>query len=327
MKIKPIKIGDIEIETPVLLAPMAGVTDLPFRELVHSFGVGLLFSEMIASKAITERNQTYKFKEDYPVAVQIAGNVPDVMAIAAKAEEKDGATIIDINFGCPVKKVVKGFAGSALMKNLPLAKEIIASVVNAVDIPVTVKMRLGWDEQHINAAELAKIAEGEGAKMISVHGRTRSQMYKGNANWKAISEVKNSVKIPVIANGDIKTYNDVDQVLQESNADGVMIGRGAYGKPWLISNMMHYLKTGDRLPEPTLKEQYNIVAKHYDSMLAYYGEKKGMKIGRKHIGWYTAGLYNSAEFRNTVNFCGDAGEVKNLLRTFYQAVEEREMDE
>ena len=315
-------IGPVEIKDPVLLAPMAGVTDMPYRRLVKAFGAGLVVSEMIASEAIIrDCRQSFKMAEnsieEWPMSVQLAGFQPKSMAEAARLNEDRGAAIIDINMGCPVKKVVNGHAGSALMRDLDKAGEIIHATVNAVSLPVTLKMRLGWDDDSHNSPELAKIAEEAGVKMITVHGRTRCQLYKGHANWKAIANVKAATSLPVIANGDICTFEDVDQALAESNADGVMIGRGCYGKPWFLSQVMEYLRSGERIDEPDLAKQLETIIKHYTMTLDHYDELVAVRMMRKHIGWYSKGLVGSSEFRNTVNRMDSASEVLDTIKAFY----------
>ena len=318
---KPITIGPVRIEAPVILAPMTGVTDLPFRKAVKRYGAGLTVSEMIASQAMIRETRQSLQKAAWdpvedPVSLQLAGCTPFEMGEAAKLNEQRGAAIIDINMGCPVKKVVNGDAGSALMRDLPLAARIIEATVKAVSIPVTVKMRMGWDHTSLNAPELARIAEDLGAKMITVHGRTRNQMYKGEADWSFVSRVKQAVSLPVIVNGDICSISDARTALDQSGADGVMIGRGAYGRPWLLGQVMADLG-GVTCSDPSMDEQLALILEQYDAMQTLYGSVTGVNLARKHIGWYTKGLGGSAEFRNRVNTQDDPATVVSMLREFY----------
>ncbi len=313
-------IGNVKIDNPVILAPMSGVTDLPFRKLVKNFGVGLVVTEMIASRAMIAQSKKslQKLQIDDDTSVQIAGCEADVMQEAAKMIEQMGAKIIDINFGCPAKKIVNNYSGSFLMRDEKLAAELIRATVKAVNIPVTLKMRMGWDHNNLNAPKIAQIAEQEGVKMITVHGRTRCQFYSGKSDWKFIKSVKEAVNIPVIANGDIRTPKDAKLCLEISNADGVMVGRGCYGKPWLPRQIIDYLIHNKTTPTPNLAEQLNIIIEHFYKILEYYGVEAGVKISRKHLSWYTAGLPNSAAFRAKINTSTDVNDIIKRINAFYE---------
>jgi len=317
-----LRVDTICLDSRVLLAPMAGVSDLPFRRLVKSFGAGLVVSEMIASKAmmygsVRTLRMSAHAPEEQPMAVQLAGCDTEEMAEAARLSEGAGAQIIDINMGCPAKKVTKGAAGAALMRDERLAGRILTAVVEAVSVPVTLKMRTGWNDHNRNAPKLARVAQDCGIKAVTVHGRTRCQFYQGEADWKFIGEVKQAVQIPVIGNGDVRCGEDAERMLMASGADGVMVGRAAYGRPWLINQIDHYLRTGKHLADPSLNEQMQTLLRHYEDMLICYGREIGTRAARKHVGWYSKGLPESAEFRAKVMRLGDPEVVKASIQDFY----------
>ena len=323
-----IAIGDVALADPVILAPMSGVTDQPFRRLVRRLGVGLVVSEMIASEAMIRKTRQSMLMarqdlDEQPAALQLAGCEPRVMAEAARLNADLGARIIDINMGCPVKKVVNGEAGSALMRDEALAGRIMEATVRAVDLPVTLKMRTGWDPDNRNAPRLARIAEAAGIRLITVHGRTRNQMFAGKADWSFIREVKAATRLPVIANGDVETVDDAGEILAQSGADGVMIGRGCYGRPWFPAQVVRFLRSGERRPDPPLVEQWRLLRGHYEAMLQHYGRAIGVRIARKHVAWYVKGLPGAAAFRNEVNQIEDAEQVLARIDRFYQPALDR----
>ncbi|MGL5512662.1 MAG: tRNA dihydrouridine synthase DusB, partial [Sporomusa sp.] len=301
------RIGKIELVNPVILAPMAGVTDLPFRLLAKEMGCGLVYSEMVSDKGlIYENTHTKKLlaidEQERPVALQIFGSDPDSMAKAAHIVAAAGADIIDINMGCPTLKIVKNGEGSALMRNPSLAYRIVAAVVkSAGSVPVTIKFRKGWDEQSVNAVEFARLAEQAGAAAVSIHGRTREQFYSGQADWSIIRQVKQAVAIPVIGNGDIRTPQDAKRMLRETGCDGIMIGRGAQGNPWIFRQVTHYLSTGQILPPPTLSERIDMLLRQLAMLVRHKGEYIGIREMRSHAAWYTKGLPSSAELRLKFN--------------------------
>ncbi|AWW45015.1 tRNA dihydrouridine synthase DusB [Polynucleobacter paneuropaeus] len=321
------KIGPYQLANQLFVAPMAGVTDRPFRQLCKKLGAGYAVSEMIASNALLWKSEKTQRRANHqgefkPIAVQIAGADPAMMADAAKLNVDNGAQIIDINMGCPAKKVCNVAAGSALLRDEPLVQQIIEAVVQAVGIgpnavPVTLKIRTGWDRENKNALAVAKLAEQSGISMLTVHGRTRADLYHGAAEYETIQAVKSSVRIPVVANGDITTPEKAAQVLKLTGADAIMIGRAAQGRPWIFREIAHYLVTGDTLPTPEIDEIQNIMNEHLLDHYAFYGEYTGLRTARKHIGWYCKGLRNSHHFRQRMNTADDCKTQLQMVNDFF----------
>ena len=316
--IKPLKIGSVTLPNNLILAPMAGVTDLPFRLLCKEQGAGLLCMEMVSAKAILYKNRNTESlleidPRENPVSLQLFGSDPEIISTIAHQIEERPFDILDLNMGCPVPKIVNNGEGSALMKNPKLAGEIIRRTVRAIDKPVTVKIRKGFDDEHINAVEMAKIAEDAGAAAVAVHGRTREQFYSGKADWDIIRQVKEAVSIPVIGNGDLLTAEDVIAMEEQTGCDGFMIARGAQGNPWIFRQILHYFETGDHLAKPTLEEVTQMILRHARMMLEFKGEYIGIREIRKHAAWYTAGYPNSARLRVAINNVESFEALEELL--------------
>ena len=315
---KHLKIGNVELENRYILGPMAGVTDLPFRLLCREQGAGLLCMEMVSAKAILYNNRNTKalleiHPDEKPVSLQFFGSDPEIMSEMAKRIEERPFDILDINMGCPVPKVVKNGEGSALMKNPKLVYEIVSSMVKAIEKPVTVKIRKGFDDDHVNAVEIAKIIEEAGAAAVAVHGRTREQYYSGKADWDIIRQVKEAVSIPVIGNGDVTSPEKADELVRYTGCDGVMIARGAQGNPWIFSQMCAWEETGEVPPRPDKDKVREMMLKHARLQLQYKGDYVGIREMRKHVAWYTKGIPNAARLRERINQVESYEELENLL--------------
>ena len=321
------RIGPYQLANTLILAPMAGVTDRPFRQLCRSMGAGLAVSEMVTSNSLLYGSAKTRRRADHegeapPVSVQIAGADPTLMAEAARYNVDAGAQIIDINMGCPAKKVCNVMAGSALLQDEVLVGRILAAVVSAVDVPVTLKIRTGWDRHHRNALAIARIAEEAGVQALAIHGRTRACMFSGEAEYETIAAVKAATRIPIMANGDVETPAKARAVLDATRADGLMIGRGALGNPWIFREVAHYLATGGTLPPPSVSEIRTVLLAHLDALHAFYGERTGVSMARKHIGWYTKGLPDSAAFRHRVFQIPTVAEQRAAVDRFFAGVPE-----
>jgi len=321
------KISNLSIKNNLFLAPMAGVTDRPFRMLCKSFGAGVAVSEMVTSNSLlygsekTKRRANHEGEVD-PISVQIAGADPKMMADAAKYNRDRGAQIIDINMGCPAKKICNVMAGSALLKHEQLVDDILQAVVGSVDIPVTLKIRTGWDRENRNAIKIAQIAEEAGIKALAIHGRTRACLYRGDAEYDTIAEVKQNINIPVIANGDIVSPEKAQYVLNYTKADAVMIGRAAQGRPWIFREIEHFLETGSHHPLPTINEIQKTTIKHVLDLYDFYGEETGLRVARKHISWYTKGLKKSAQFRSDMNSLENCNDQINAINNYFESLKE-----
>ncbi|MCX7627780.1 MAG: tRNA dihydrouridine synthase DusB [Methylophilaceae bacterium] len=319
------QIGPYTLKNNLIVAPMAGVTDRPFRQLCKKMGAGMAVSEMVASNSLLYGSEKTRRRANHegevePIAVQIVGADPDMLAEAARYNVANGAQIIDINMGCPAKKICNVMAGSALLRDEALVEKILKAVVKAVPVPVTLKIRTGWDKQHRNAVRIARIAEDSGIQSLAIHGRTRACGYSGEAEYDTIAEVKQTVKIPVVANGDITTPEKARYVLEKTGADAIMIGRAAQGRPWIFREIAHFLETGERLPPPPISEIRQVLREHLQDLYDFYGEYTGVRVARKHISWYTKGLVGSAQFRHTLNQLESRAAQEDCIERFFDTL-------